>query len=139
MIILDTNVVSELMRPAPTPAVARWADGLDRSIIFSTSISTYEIEYGIARLPASQKKDFLVATWAAVLADYIGDRILSLDRPSALRAAHIRAQQLAAGENCDICDVFISGIASHHGAAVATRNVHHFINAGLNVINPWDL
>jgi toxin FitB len=70
MIILDTNVVSELMKPTPDPAVAAWVDGLERSAIHATSPTVYEIEFGIGRLPDGQRKERLKAAWALILRDF---------------------------------------------------------------------
>ena len=136
MIILDTNVVSELMSPKCDPIVRRWIDGVDRVLVHTTTVTSYEVTFGIARLPAGKRKQTIVAIWHAVIEDFFADRILPLDQAAALKAGELKQIALAAGNNCDICDILIAGIASTHGADVATRNLIHVAGLPIRTINP---
>ncbi len=137
MIILDTNVVSELMNPRCHPDVRQWIDSLDRASIHSTAITIYEITFGIRRLPDGTRKDVLIRSWQIVTDQYLRGRVLPLDQSAALRAGEIKQLALLAGNNCDICDVLIAGIAIHHSARIATRNIRHFDGLPIDLIDPW--
>ena len=137
MIILDTNVLAALMRTRPDPSVRAWADALNRSTIYSTSITIYEISFGIGRLPAGQKKQRLLASWGMTYSEFLDGRILPVDEAAGMCASRLRIEALAAGNNCDICDILIAGIAVSRRAAVATRNIRHYENLPLELIDPW--
>ena len=137
MIVLDTNVVSELMRPTPDPAVVAWFSGLDRSAVFLNAVTNYEIRFGIERLQNGERKDRLFSTWSALLTTFLPGQVLSLDHDAAEQAALIKAILIARGGNRDICDLLISGIAVRHGATIATRNVRHFEGLQIDIIDPW--
>ncbi len=137
MIVLDTNVVSELMRPTPDPAVVAWFSGLDRSAVFLNAVTNYEIRFGIERLQNGQRKDRLFSTWSALLITFLPGQVLPLDHDAAEQAALFKAFLIARGGNRDICDLLISGIAVRHGATIATRNVRHFEGLQIDIIDPW--
>ena len=137
MIILDTNVVSELMRPTAAPEVLHWVNSVHRDQIFSTVITLYEIEFGIARLPPKPKKTLLQNSWNAVRTEYLVGRILNLDPVSAGLAARMKATAIANGNDSDICDLLVAAIAKREGFPVVTRNMKHFERLGVDVINPW--
>lgn len=137
MIILDTNVVSELMNPRCDPIVRRWIDSVERSMVHSTAVTSYEIEFSIARLPAGKRKETLIASWREVLEVFLVDRILSFDHAAGLKAGELKQIALEAGNNCDICDILIAGIACSRDAAVASRNLVHISGLPVRVINPW--
>ena len=137
MIILDTNVVSELMNPRCDPSVRRWIDSVDRAMVHSTAVTSYEIEFGIARLAAGKRKETLAASWREVLETLLADRILPLDHAAGLKAGELKQLALAAGNNCDICDILIAGIACSRSAEVASRNLVHISGLPVKIINPW--
>jgi len=137
MIVLDTNVVSELMKPQPDSAVAAWADGLERSTIFATAPTVYEIEFGIGRLPNGQRKERLSAAWQVFAREFLSARILPLDEEAASRAAEMKLLALAGGGGGDICDLLIAGIVANASATLATRNVKHFEDLPVTIIDPW--
>ena len=137
MIILDTNVISELMNPRCDAALQKWIDSIDPSDIRSTAITSYEIAFGIMRLPDGKRKDALLRSWQIVADQYLRGRVLPLDQSAALTAGEARKMALSVGNNCDICDVLIAGIAAHHNARVATRNVRHFDGLPIDLIDPW--
>ena len=137
MIILDTNVVSELMRPTASSKVLNWVNSVHRDQIFSTVITLYEIEFGIARLPLEPKRNLLQSAWNTVRNEYLVGRILNLDPVSASLAAQMKAAAIANGDNSDICDLLVAAIAKRECFPVATRNTKHFAVFGVDVINPW--
>ena len=137
MIVLDTNVVSELMKPQPDPAVAAWADWLERSTIFAAAPTVYEIEFGIGRLPDGQRKERLRAAWRVFAREFLPARILPLDEEAASRAAEMKLLALARGGGSDICDLLIAGIVANASATLATRNVKHFVDLPVTIIDPW--
>ena len=137
MIILDTNVVSELMRPTPSSKVLNWVNSVHRDQIFSTVITLYEIEFGIARLPLEPKRNLLQSAWNTVRNEYLVGRILNLDPVSASLAEQMKAAAIANGDNSDICDLLVAAIAKRECFPVATRNTKHFTVFGVDVINPW--
>ena len=139
MIILDTNVLSELMRPQPTPVVAAWAKNQKWSSIYTTTVTAYEINFGIGRLPEGAKKRLLQQIWQDVRNEFLDGRFLVLDTAASARAAEMRIKANAEGHNNnDISDVLIAGIAARHDACIATRNTKHFGALGARLINPWD-
>lgn len=121
MIILDTNVVSELMKPQPDPAVYAWANGLERSTIFATAPTVYEIAFGIARLPEGARKERLRAAWEVVRNEFLPGRILAMDEAAAAQAGEMKVLALKRGGSIDICDLLIGGIAASAGGLLATR------------------
>jgi toxin FitB len=137
MIVLDTNVISELMKPEPDAGVEGWARSVRRSTLFTTAIAQAEILAGIARLPKGRRRDNLEAAARAVFSEDLAGRILPFDSRAAVRYADLAASRRAAGRGADSFDIQIAAIAQSLGAAVATRNVAHFEGCGLEVIDPW--
>ena len=136
MIILDTNVISELMRPQPTPSVLEWANSSPDQLV-CTCVTIFELEFGIRRLPERPRKAELVRSWSAVRTEFLDGHILVLDEVAGRLAAEVKASELAAGFTVDVCDLFIAAIAKRENAPVATRNVRHFDRLGIDVISPW--
>lgn len=137
MILVDTNVVSELMRPKPAPEVLAWFAGQDVPALFLSTISEAELRAGAAYLPAGRRRDSLVAAIDAMVAEDFAGRVLAFDSAAARSYAVIAASRRAAGRPIAEADCQIAAIAHAHGAAVATRNVADFLGCSLTVIDPW--
>ena len=137
MIILDTNVVSELLRPEPAAQVEAWLAAQDGAMVFFTSVGEAELRYGLAILPAGRRHAALSKTIEAILEEDFRDRILSFDRAAALAYAAIASGRRAAGRPISQFDCQIAAIARTSEAAVATRNTGDFEGCGITVIDPW--
>ena len=133
--LLDTNVVSELTRDDPDPRVVRFLD--DEGDLWLSSVVVFEMEYGLATLPAGRRLESLRALHANVLAAF-DDRLLSLDEFAARWAAELRAQARHAGRAVDVGDALIAGTAKAHRLAIATRNVRDFEGMDIDLVNPWE-
>ena len=136
MIILDTNVVSELMRPEPAPQVATWVRGRDRRELRMTSITLGEIRYGIARLPDGRRKQILLDTADDIFRAF-SDQILPVDAAAAEHYAIVASTRERAGKPIPGFDALIAAVCRSRGAALATRNVPDFEGTGVEVIDPW--
>jgi predicted nucleic acid-binding protein len=137
MIILDTNVVSELLRPAPAAQVERWLAAQDGAMVFFTSVGEAELRYGLAIMPVGRRHAALSKTIEAILEEDFRDRILNFDRAAALAYATIAAERRAVGRPISQFDCQIAAIARASAAAVATRNTGDFEGCGITVIDPW--
>ena len=137
MIILDTNVVSEPMRPNADPAVRDWLDRQHPDTLFLTAINLAELFAGIDALPDGKRKDGLGAGLAALLAKLFGPRILAFDQDAAFGYATIQSRARAAGHGISFADGQIAAIALCHGFSVATRDATPFRAAGVKVVDPW--
>lgn len=137
MIILDTNVVSELMRGTPDPMVQAWLDHQPATSIWTTSVTVFELRTGIESLPPSHRRAALEREFQAAIHDDLGGRIQSFDVPAATRSAEIVAARRRAGRPVEVRDVQIAGIALARRATLATRNTRHFEGLGVPLIDPW--
>ena len=137
MIILDTNVVSELMKPAPYPAVIDWLDRQSRSDLSTTSITKAEVLYGVARLPEGRRKAALATEAERMFRDDLPAPLFPFDDSAAAHYAAILDARRRAGRPMTTLDAQIAAIALAAGAAVATRNVGDFEGCGVAIINPW--
>jgi predicted nucleic acid-binding protein len=137
MILIDTNVVSELMRPAPAPAVLAWFSDRNAADLFLSAVSEAELRAGAAYLPAGCRREGLVAAIDAMVAEDFGGRVLSFDSAAAKSYAVIAAARRAAGQPISEADCQIAAIAHAQGAVVATRNVADFRGCGVEIIDPW--
>ena len=137
MIILDTNVISELMRQQPDTAVLAWVAAQSRPSLYTTSINRAEILYGVAALPAGRRRDAYDAVVAAIFAEEFAGRVLPFDGAAAEHYARIVSTRRAAGAPIEGFDGLIAAIAAAAGFAVATRDVGGFEGCGLDIINPW--
>jgi hypothetical protein len=136
VILLDTNVVSEAMKPEPHAAVRDWLDAQAAETLFVSSVTITELMFGIGALPHGKRKDKLSAALDGVL-ELFADRILSFDTEAARRYADLAIQARAAGKGFPTPDGSIAAIAAARGFAVASRDTSAFIAAGLRVIDPW--
>lgn len=137
MILLDTNVLSELMRPAPDPAVERWLAAQPDASLFISAITEAELRYGAALLSSGKRRSALTAEIDGMLEEDFDGRILPFDRLAAQAFAAIAADRRQAGRPISQADAQIVAIARSRGAALATRNVPDFDGCGVEVINPW--
>ena len=137
MILLDTNILSELMRPVPDPAVERWFAAQPDASLFISAITEAELRYGAALLPGGKRRSALTAEIDGMLEEDFDGRILPFDRLAAQAFAVIAADRRQAGRPISQADAQIAAIAHSRGAALATRNVPDFDGCGVKVINPW--
>lgn len=137
MIVLDTNVVSELMRAAPNQAVVHWVAAQPMASLYTTSITQAEVLHGILLLPPGRRRSAVEAAAAAMFREDFAGRILAFGSDAAPPYARIAAQRRRAGRPISQFDAQIAAIAAAHGAAVATRNVADFDGCGVKVVDPW--
>jgi predicted nucleic acid-binding protein len=137
MIVLDTNILSELMRPTPSPAVESWVSAQPASGMFISAVTEAELRYGLALLPDGQRQRRLLAQAEAMLAEDFAGRILPFDSAAAVAYAPIAAGRRLAGRPISQADAQIAAIAASRGAAIATRNVSDFDGCGIMVLDPW--
>jgi toxin FitB len=138
MIVLDTNVLSALMRRAPDVPVVAWLDRQPRSSIWTTSVTIMEIEFGLRILPAGKRRAALIETFQGTLTDLVGDRVAPLDVAAAQQAASLMASRHLKGLPGELRDTMIAGIVLACHASLATRNTGHFADLSVPVINPWE-
>lgn len=137
MFILDTNVLSELLRPAPAAQVAQWVTAQPRVALFTTTVTRGELLYGAQLLPEGQRRKALQAAVLAVLDEDLAGQVISFDQAAADAYAAIAAGRRSAGLPISQLDAMIAGITRSRGAAVVTRNVKDFERCGIEVVNPW--
>lgn len=137
MIVLDTNVVSAMMRDAFDPVVIRMLDRRDPESIWTTSITWFEIRIGIERLVASRRRDELERAFRQAFERTFQGRLVDFDVDAAQSAAVLSADREKRGQPMDLRDTMIAGIVISRRAEFATRNVRHFSDLGLPVIDPW--
>lgn len=136
MIILDTIVLSALMRRNPERQVVAWLDKQPRTSIWTTSISVLEVRFRLQILPAGKRRSSLVQAFDELL-DLIDRRVAPFDAAAAQHAADLMASRRKKGRPVELRDTMIAGIALAHHASLATRNTDHFADLPLPVINPW--
>ena len=137
MIVLDTNVVSELMRPRPDGAVVAWVDEQRSADLWLSAVTLGELLYGIGRLPDGRRKADLASQLEAMVADDLDHRIAAFDATAAAHYADLVVVRERAGRPISMADAQIAAICRSHGASLATRNVDDFGNIDLKIINPW--
>lgn len=135
MIVFDTNIISELMRPEPDPKVLSWVDAAGR--LHTSAITVAEVEYGIARLADGRRRDLLATTAAEVFAAF-RELILPFDDHAAHHYGQIVAGREAGGRPISVADAQIAAICASRGALLATRNTRDFEGTGISTINPWE-
>jgi toxin FitB len=137
LIILDTNVVSELMRPQPSDAVLDWVDHQPGAEIFLTAITVAELLYGVARLPDGRRKTDLAERIEALISEDFEHRVASFDETAAAHYADIVVRRERGGRPISTADAQIAATCRSHGALLATRNVDDFADTAIRIINPW--
>lgn len=139
MIVLDTNVISELTRQAPKPGVISWLDSLPAEEVGITAVTAAELLYGVTRMPAGRRKTELAAAVRGLLGDDFRDRVLPFDEHCASRYADIVCGREALGRPIGVADAQIAAICRTAEAMLATRNTDDFSGTGIELINPWKL
>ena len=137
MIVLDTNVVSELMRRRPAPAVLAWIDGEDSGGLAITAITAAELLHGVARLPNGARRRTLTAAVGGLLTEDFSGRVLPFDGAAAIHYVPLGAARERAGRHVSVDDGQIAAICRHYGATLATRNTRDFAATGVDVLDPW--
>jgi predicted nucleic acid-binding protein len=137
VIVLDTNVLSEALKPSPSSIVLRWLAAQEPTSVFITTITQAEILYGIEALPASKRRILLLAAVEKMFAEEFAGQIFSFDEDAARAFAKVVAERDPAGHPISQFDAMIAAIARCHRAAVATRNIPDFERCGVQVLNPW--
>ncbi len=136
MIILDTNILSALMRQTPDRNVIDWLDRQPRTSVWTTSVTILEIRFGLQALPAGKRRSLLIQAFEAAL-DKIGDRVASFDADAARQAGDLMASRQKKGRPIDLRDAMIAGIVLARHATLATRNTAHFEGIAAPLANPW--
>lgn len=139
MIVLDTNILSELMRSVPNEQVLAWVDSQSVNELAITAITVAEILYGIERLANGKRKQSLHAQAIAMFEEDFADHILPFDADAAVLYAQLTATSEAAGQPASMADAQIAAICRLHQASIATRNIRDFKHFDLVMINPWDI
>lgn len=137
MIVLDTNVISALMRPVENPNVVEWLDRQEATDVWTTSVSIYEIRFGLLRLNAGRRRTDLTTLFETFIDKLLPGKVLPFDRQAAEIAATDSVVLRARGRTISIPDAQIGAIARSQGATLATRNVKDFEDLDISLINPW--
>jgi len=137
MILLDTNVISEMMKKAPSPQVIEWMDQQPGSELFISAVTVAEIIYGLKALPAGNRRHFLETAFNKVVQEAFEHRVLSFNEIAASYYGKIMSHRKALGRPLSILDGQIAAIALAHGASLATRNIKDFKDCKLELINPF--
>jgi len=137
MIVLDTNVISELMSPKPDAAVMAWIGEQPIAGLFTTSLTQAEIFYGLALLPEGRRRDDLIAAARPIFESDLAGRVLPFDTDAADAYPAIAASRRQAGRAISQIDAQIAAIVRSRGARLATRNVADFDDCGITVVDPW--
>lgn len=137
MIILDTNVLSTLMRPVPDASVIDWLDRQPPESIWIASVTLFETRFGLNLLPKGRRRQALESAFDRLLEDDLENRVLDFDSAAAAAAAVLAATRQRAGRPVDVRDTQIAGIVLARRATLATRNVRHFRDLKVPVVNPW--
>ena len=138
MIILDTNVLSALMRTKPEAVVVEWLDRQPADSVWLSSITVFETRFGLALLSKGRRRSGLERAFDRVLTEDLANRVLDFDSMAAAAAAQLAADRQKAGRAVDLRDTLIGGIALARRATIATRNTKHFEGLDVPVVNPWD-
>lgn len=137
MIIIDTNVLSEILAPSPSPAVENWLAAQPPSSIFITTVTKAEMLYGVAILPNGRRKSALLTVVKAVFSEDFSGRVLPFDEDASEHYSKIASHRRSIGRPISQFDAQIAAIAASRGAKLSTRNVADFEQTGVEIINPW--
>ncbi|MBP9094918.1 type II toxin-antitoxin system VapC family toxin [bacterium] len=138
MIILDTNVVSEVIKIGRSSAVVTWLDEMPVDSLYLTAVSLSELCIGVEILPSGKRKSALKADLGDLLGKLFGSRVLPFDEPAAIAYGAIVGKARLAGKTVSMPDGQIGSIAAVHGFTVATRDSAPFLALGVSTLNPWD-
>jgi hypothetical protein len=137
MIILDTNVLSALMRRQPEAQVVAWLDGVPAESVWTTAVTVFEVQFGLSLLAPGRRRRQLEEAFARMIEEDFERRILPVDQSAAAVAGVMAAERRRAGRAVEIRDVLIAGIVSARKASLATGNGRHFEGLGLRIVDPW--
>jgi predicted nucleic acid-binding protein len=137
LIVLDTNVLSALMRTEPDASVLAFLDRQDPSSVWITAVTVFEVRFGLYRLAAGRRRRALEAAFEQLVADDLDHRVLGFDASAAAHAAQLAAAREAAGRPVDLRDTWIAGIVAARGATLITRNLRLFRDLDVRVVDPW--
>jgi toxin FitB len=137
VIVLDTNVLSEALKPAPSGVVLRWLAAQEPSVVYTTTITQAELLYGAEALPVGNRRTRLLVAVAKTLDEEFEGRILPFDGEAASEFVRIASTRNRAGRPISQLDAMIAAIAKSHGATLATHNTSDFEGCGIRVVNPW--
>ena len=137
MFVIDTNVASELMRPAPTPVVSAWVAERDAQEMYLTAVTEAELRYGVAIMPVGRRRNALAAALTRWLSLGFAERILPFDSAAARAYAEIGAARRRAGRPIGEADCQIAAVSRSRTAVLVTRNVRDFEGTGVDVVDPW--
>lgn len=138
MIVLDTNVLSALMQAKPEPRVVAWLDAQPGESIWTTAVTVFEIRFGLCAMARGKKQKALQEAFDLAIEHDFEGRVLDFDVPAANEAATLASRLRAAGRPVEIRDAQIAGIVLARRASLATRNVRHFEDTGVPILNPWE-
>ena len=138
MIILDTNVLSAIMRPVPELAVARWMDRQSQDSIWITTVTVMEILAGLEQMSAGRRRRELENAFHKLLDDLIHGQVAPFDISAAEHSGRLMARRILKGLSVESRDIMIAGIAEALGATLATRNLPHFADLTVAVVSPWE-
>ena len=138
MIILDTNVVSELMRPTPERMVLRWFSNQTAEDLHVTAVTVAEILYGVELISSARRRDVVRAGAEKMFGDVFADRILAFEDRAARAFAQIASARRRQAKPMSGVDAQLAAIARVHGATLATRNTYVFEGCGVRLVNPWE-
>jgi len=138
MIVLDTNVLSETLKPLPNAAVVAWMAAQPRSTLFTTTVVEAEILYGVAVLADGARKTQLQAALKAIFTEDLSGQVIPFDRDCAEAYAVIAANRKNSGQPISQFDAMIAAATASRGAMLATRNLRDFADCGIRLINPWE-
>ena len=136
MIVLDTNVISELMKPAPSTVVRAWVSSQSSMSLFTTAVNVAEILYGIERLPQGRRKRQLRELVGDVFSAF-DDKVPAFDHEAARAYASLVDRRSRLGRPVEGFDAQIAAICAVHGATLATRNLKDFVDTGIPAVDPW--
>ncbi|HEX3954166.1 MAG TPA: type II toxin-antitoxin system VapC family toxin [Stellaceae bacterium] len=137
MIVLDTDVLSGLMLPKPDMLIVDWLDRQARISVWTTSITVFEVRFGIALLPVGSRRGRLELAFEQLTAEMIENRVLPFDTSAAEETASLMAERRRSGRTGELRDAMIAGIAIARHATLATRNTRHFADLPVSVVDPW--
>jgi predicted nucleic acid-binding protein len=137
VIVLDTNVLSALMQREPDPAVVAWLDRQPSDSVWTTAVTIFEVQFGIALLASGRRRRQLEEAFTRAVEEDLEGRVLAFDREAGREAAGRAAQRRAAGRPVDFRDIEIAGIIAARRATLATRNLRHFRDLGIALVDPW--
>jgi toxin FitB len=138
MIIVDTNIISELMRLEPAAAVVDWFNSANPDMLWTSSVVTMEVRFGLEAMPAGKRRSALTNAFEEMLELMFAERILDFDETASRTTASLMARRKQAGITIDLRDSMIAGTVLSRRAVLATRNVRHFTDVAIQIVNPFE-